>query len=135
MSYICDKHCYIFREATKKVLFYWSDPFGLVVIGNIFFCLKSRKRILTIFSLHIFSIKRAIILRKYFKKPVKYCEFADRQHDTICTSILNIWICHLRQNISNFKMATNKKNTLKKLFFLIGPTTKKELFLRLPLVY
>ena len=31
------------------------------------------------FFLHNFWTKRAIILGKYFKKPVKDCEFSDRQ--------------------------------------------------------
>ena len=33
--------------------------------------------------LHNFWTKRAIFLGKYFKKPVKYCEFDDRQHNTL----------------------------------------------------
>ena len=58
-------------------------PSAKWLIIFIYFSLKSRKRILTIFPSPQFWTKKAIFLSKYFKKSVKDCEFSVRQLKTI----------------------------------------------------
>ena len=49
-----------------------------------------------------FWTKRGIFLGKYFKKPIKVCEFSHRQliHNTLIhLNNINIWICRHKHNI------------------------------------
>ena len=75
----------LFRKPQKKLFFQWTVHQGL-------------------YPLPPYLAKwtnRDIFLGKYFKKPVKDCEFSERQLIHIYANI-NIWICRLKQNIFNF---------------------------------
>ena len=72
------------REATKGYIFSGQSTKAF--------------RILTFFSPTSFGLKEPYFLGKYFNKPVKYCEFANRQHNKLIYTNINIWmICRLKQ--------------------------------------
>ena len=95
---------YCFREPQKMFFFNGSaiealtpsppPPSSLMAIGRFlcwfFFRLKiAEKNDWQFFPLHNFWTRKAIFFGIYFRKPVKDCEFADRQH--ILTEFLIFW--------------------------------------------
>ena len=79
---------------------------------------------MTFFFLHDFWTERAILLSKYFKKPVKDCEFADLQHNTLILLFGYVVLIKIYLIFNGYKLCKRKKQKTSS-----ARATKKGIFL------
>ena len=124
-------YCFNFhREAAQKVFFLMDSPLRPLapsrLSGQKKFCLYfflPETDFDNSFSPQFLDLKSYIVLSKYFKKPVKYCEFSDRQliHNTYSNTLILIFgYVVLNKIYLIFQRRQIKKNIKKSSFFLNG---------------